>query len=478
MSKDQFDIIIIGAGTAGMACAIKAAERGLRIGVIEKNDRPGGTLYWTGGHMSGGGTRLQARKGISDSPEDHLADILRINEHSGDPGLIRKAVQAAPDTLNWLDDLGFEWATECPRIIYGHVPYTKERTHYGKDKGLSILKVFLPLWNKGVEDGHIHPFYNYQAKTLHKNDNRYNQLTADGPSGHQDFFADHIVLTTGGYGSNPELFHSLHPQYNLISSTYPSSTGDGLLMTQQLGCPTRFSEHHVPSLAGLEMEPGSGRCDFNQAWAMVLTSVYRPPREIYVNQQGQRFMDEGETNADTRERLVVQHTDGRFWLIFDETALQSRNEDGSENPIIIGWDTTKIKEEAQKEKAIWQADSIAELALKTGLPVSQLEKTIQQFNNYQATGADPDYGRQPLDHPIKATPYYAILAHASVLVTFAGPKVNENLELVHQNGEVLTGLYAAGEILGLGATSGKAFCSGMAITPALSFGKILGETLG
>ena len=74
-------------------------------------------------------------------------------------------------------------------------------------------------------------------------------------------------------------------------------------------------------------------------------------------------------------------------------------------------------------------------------------------------------------------PYYALLVHASVLVTFGGLAVNTNLQMLDKNGEVLPGLYAAGELLGLGATSGTAFCSGMAITPALSFGRRLGQQL-
>jgi len=115
----EYDLIIVGGGTAGMACAIEAANNGATVAVIEKDSKVGGAMYWSGGHMSAGGTNLQSRKNIDDSPEDHFKDIIDINNSTGDFELIWKAVEEAPHTLNWLDELGFPWAPECPRIIYG-----------------------------------------------------------------------------------------------------------------------------------------------------------------------------------------------------------------------------------------------------------------------------------------------------------------------------------------------------------------------
>ena len=90
---------------------------------------------------------------------------------------------------------------------------------------------------------------------------------------------------------------------------------------------------------------------------------------------------------------------------------------------------------------------------------------------------DPDFGRTYLEDPIKTPPFYALKVHASVLVTFGGIKVNKDLQILDAKNKPMLGLYAAGEFLGLGATSGSSFCSGMAITPALSFGRILGKNL-
>ncbi|MEM8889032.1 MAG: FAD-dependent oxidoreductase [Bacteroidota bacterium] len=474
MSKDIYDILIVGAGTSGMTCAITAAQKGARVLVLEKDSRIGGTFHWTGGHMSGGGTRRQKELGIEDSPDQHYEDIMRICEGSGDLDLIRMAVDEAPHTIDWLDDLGFEWAPECPRIIYGHIPYKTARTHYGTEMGYSFLKVLMPLWEKEVLARRISFHLNKPMDALINEGNKIVGVKA----GTEHYYAKNIVLTTGGYGADGEFFAQMHPEAApLVSATNTHSTGDGQKIVVAAGGQMRYQETHVPSLGGIEMEKGSQRADFKQAWAMVLTSVYRQPREIYLNAEGKRFMAEDEANPDTRERSVGKQSGQKFWMIFDEAALSETNEEGVENPLIIGWNAERIRAEAAREVSLWKADSLEELALKSGLEAEALKESVKRFNQQVAANQDEDFGRTYLKNPIKEGPFYALLSYASVLVTFAGLEVNKELQVLDEKGNPFPGLYAAGEILGLGATSGKAFCSGMAITPALSFGRILGRNL-
>lgn len=476
MSK-VYDLIIVGAGTAGMACAIEAAQRGASIAVIEKAGKIGGAMHWSGGHMSGGGTQLQIRNGIEDSIQDHYDDIIRINGGSGDLDLIRKAVEEAPNTLNWLDDHNFPWAPECPRIIYGHVPYTKPRTQYGANKAISIFETMKPLWDEQVKAGRIHCKLNSKFVKLGKADGVFNAVHYESDGETIEAQGKKIVITSGGYGSNQDFFKEKHGDIPFSSSAYPDSTGEVMIYMEDIDASFRMADYHLPSLGGIELEPGSQRANFNEAWAMVLTSVYRQPRDIYVNTDGKRFLAEDEINADTREREVVKQKDWVFYVIFDEDALMTKDDNGVENPIIIGWDTNKIKEEAKRNKAIFVADSIEELATKTTLPAEQLAETIAEYNDMVDNGEDPDLGRTYLKHKIANGPFYAVKVFASLLVTFGGLTVNENLQLVDKEGKIMPGLYAAGEVLGLGATSGSAFCSGMAITPAISFGRILGRQL-
>jgi len=472
-----YDIIIIGAGTAGMTCAIEAAEQGASVVLVEKADKIGGAMHWSGGHMSAGGTQLQIRNNIEDSIQDHYDDIIRINESSGDLKLIRKAVEEAPNTLNWLDDLKFPWAPECPRIIYGHVPYTKPRTQYGSNKAISIFETIKPLWDAQVKAGRIHCLLNAEFKSLIADNGAYNSVAYESGGETFELKAKRIVITSGGYGSNEDFFKQKHGDIPFSSSAYPDSTGEVMIYMEELGAQFRMADYHLPSLGGLELEPGNKRANFNEAWAMVLTSVYRQPRDIYVNTSGERFLAEDEINADTREREVIKQKDWVFYVVFDEDALMAKDDNGLDNPIIIGWDVAKIKKEAQRNKAIFTAETIEDLAAKTNLPPEQLAKSISGYNKMVDNGEDPDFGRTYLEHKIAKAPFYAVKVFASLLVTFGGLEVNENLQLLDKSGKIMPGLYGAGEVLGLGATSGSAFCSGMAITPALSFGRILGRQL-
>ncbi len=473
----KYDILIIGAGTAGITCAITAAQRGIKVGVIEKSSRIGGALHWSGGHMSAGGTKIQKRRGIEDSPEKHLHDIYRINHKTGDLSLTELAVMEAPKTIDWLDDLGFEFAPECPRIIYGHIAYETERTHYGTEKAMSIYKVLVPLWEQYVTSGHIECHFHNTFIGLKKTNDHFDTVICSTTNGEQFYNAKHIVITSGGYGSNPAYFEKKHSGTPLMSSCYPEATADAHIILEKHNAIFRNGEFHLPSLGGIEQEVGSGRCDFNKAWAMVLTSVYRQPRDLYVNTNGKRFMAEDEVNPEKREHAVMKQPNWCFWVIFDENALNAKDDNGNDNPIIIGWNVDQIKEEASKNKALCVANSLEALAKKTGIPNHHLKETINNYNKMVHSKVDPEFGRTYLEHPITHPPFYALKVHASVLVTFGGINVNKDLKVLDADGKIMEGLYAAGEILGLGATSGSSFCSGMAITPALSFGRILGRTL-
>ena len=473
----QYDIIIVGAGTAGMMCAIFAARRNLNILVLEKDDKVGGSMHWSGGHMSAGGTKLQKRLGIEDDPDKHYDDIMRINGGTGDPALIRKAVDLAPATIDWLEDNGFEFDPICPRIVYGHVPYETARTFYGIENAKTTLKTMMPHWSKEIERGKISLKLNHTVTRLESNEGRYDTVHCTSSLGKNSYRGTHILITTGGYGSNPEFFQEKHPGIPLVSAAYPTATADGFQLLAQEGSLFRFGENHLSSLGGIENPVGSGKCDFYEGWASVLTSVYRKPRDIYIDADGRRFMNEDEINPDTRERILLAKDIWHFWIIFDEAALLERDENGIENPIIINWDTDRIKAEAEKERFLFAADTLSALANKIGVPPDNLADTVERFNKIVDLGIDPDYAREYLKNKIRTAPFYALKVHASVIATFGGVTVNKNLEVLNSEGQVLEGLYAAGEILGLGATSGGAFCSGMAITPALSFGRWLGETL-
>ena len=468
-----------------MCCAIRAAERGRKVLVIEKDSVVGGTLHLTAGHISAGGTRRQREKGIEDSPEQHFEEVMKISHQTANPAIVKLATDLAPKTIDWLDDLGFNFAPETPAIIYGHAPYATPRTHWGvadyagkdiKTTGISIFNTLKPVWDSLVKAGKIRILLEHKLTNLIQVEEQVVGVKALHDGIETIFHGSNVVLTTGGYAANPTFFKQVTPHTpRLISSARLTSTGDGIIVAQSIGAKFKGAEMHNSTLGGIELEPMSGRSDFWRNWARVSNSVDRKPREIYVNEQAERFMNEDTPNPDDREHIVNQQTNRRFWLIFDEKSLHA-------GPSIIPQLTVEqIKEEATREKAFWQADSMEELAHKMGLSSDKLVKTINRFNESCDKQKDADFGRDltitETVFPIKNAPYYGILTYAYSLISFGGLAINDKLEVLNENEEPIRGLYAAGEIIGVHATSGNAFCGGMVLTPALSFGKYLGEKL-
>ena len=100
--SEAFDLAVVGAGTAGLPAAMAAAARGLKVVVLEKSGRIGGTLHYSSGQMSAAGTQLQRARGIEDSPDLHYADVMRISRGLANGPLVRRAVDLAPRTIDWL----------------------------------------------------------------------------------------------------------------------------------------------------------------------------------------------------------------------------------------------------------------------------------------------------------------------------------------------------------------------------------------
>lgn len=484
----QANIIIVGAGTAGMACAIAAAEQGAQVVVVEKDSIVGGTLHLTAGHLSAGGTKRQAEKGIEDSPQKHYEEVMRIGKNTANPDLVHLATLLAPQTIDWLQSLGFPFEPDTPKFIYGHTPYQTARTYWGttsysgteiKWAGSAIFETLKPLWDKYIADGKIQLHLNTRMVGLKQKDGvievtNEQQDTNDTslPISHFSLVAPNVILTTGGYASNPTFFHQMHPDWRLVSTARHTSTGDGAIAAMSLGAKFHNTDKHTATLGGLETTPSSGRTDFWSNWARVSNSIDRKPREIYVNAHAQRFMDENMEDPDPREKAAEAQPEHKFWVIFDHKALYDTG-----GCLIPQWTPARLDTEAEKGVFAWKADTIEALALKAGLDAVVLQQTVERFNDFVVQQHDDDFGRTYLHHAVQQAPFYAVLTHCFSLVTFGGLAVNSQLQVLDHHYQPISGLYAAGEILGGGALCGNAFVGGMFLTPALSFGRYLGKKL-
>ena len=474
MKVSNADILIVGAGTAGMPCAIEAATRGASVLVVEKAADVGGALWLSGGQMSAGGTRLQHAKGIKDSAENHYKDILRMAGEPVDTDLVHHAAELASDTVDWLEDLGFPFDPDCPAIVDDHEHYGVPRTYWGPEAGISILKTLRPRWDELAEQGKIEIRLETEATELLVEDNRVSGaiLTNDMGDEHQAN-AKHTVLTTGGYAASPEIFAALtQGAPPLVSHAPETSTGDGILLARALGAQIRNQDVYVPTLGGFRAaDTGVGRVrDWRKGWALIGSARMRSPREIYVDAAGRRFMNEDEVSNDRREHSVRDLDDELFWAVFDQTALHAGE------CLIMGWENSDIEAAADGGEFCWRADTIEGLAEAAAIDPQGLVETVNQFNNNAAAQRDP-LGRQTLEYRLTQAPYYAFRFQGCSVLSWAGLSVDDKLRVLRKAGQPIQGLYAAGEVLGMAALSGSAFVGGMSVTPAISFGRWLAKIL-
>ncbi len=459
-----YDVIVVGAGTAGIPCAVEAAAAGRSVLLLDKASQIGGTLHVSGGHLSGAGTARQREHGIDDSVDAHYADIMRISNDTARPDITRLAVDLAAPTVDWLSEQGFDFAQDCPRIVYGHEPYGTARTYYGPDAARSILAVLAPLLEQHVASGGIDLELETPVTEL---------LTRAGavvgvqtPAGKR--YGTSVVIATGGFGFAPELFRELEGA-PLVTASAETSTGDGIVLAQNVGAGLAGRGSYLPTFGGLPPEDG-GRVTWELRPLLVATE--RPPQEIYVDRSGHRWVAEDEVSIDDKERALVTIEDMTFWMVFDAAALRDSH------PMVIGWDREDIDAKAGVRLGVHRADTLAGLAGSAGIDPQGLVDTVERYNRHVEAGEDPDFGRRHLPAPIAEGPFYAIRNHALTLITFTGVDIDSELRVRREDGSVIPGLYAVGEVLGAAATSGNSFCGGMLITPAIAFGRHLGQRLG
>lgn len=463
---------MVGAGTAGLPCAIHAAQSGARVLLVEKDARIGGTLHVTGGHMAAAGTRRQRAQGIEDTPEEHLEDIRRISHGTAREDLIGVLVHNAADTIEWLQDRNFAFASETPRIVYGHEPYRIARTYYGKDEGISILEVLRAELERTQADCDLTLWTNAAVTDLLQDDSgRVVGVSVVRRAGEVAVQAGAVVLTTGGFAADPELFLELEGT-PLVSAAARTSTGDGLHLGMAVGAGIQGQGTYLPSFGGLPDPRSPGRANWSDR--QQLTSE-RPPREIYVNKEGRRWVAEDEPSIDEKERALTKITDETFWTVFDDAALALST--GGLNQMIVGLEPDAVRAVMNTRPGLHCAPSLAEVADLAGIDRDRLVETVASYNRAVEAGVDVDLGRTYLPAPIIKGPFYAVRNHAITLVTFQGLDIDESFAVRDEAGGPIPGLYAAGEVIGAGATCGNSFCSGMLVTPALTFGRLLGTRL-
>lgn len=468
-SDRVWDVIIIGAGSAGMPAALFAAKRGASVLVIEHSGAIGGTLRLAPAQMSAAGTKLQKSLGIEDTPEEHFADAMKISRGTINQDLAKLAIWNAGEMFDWLMDSGFEMMPECPSKGNTHEPFSKARYYWGQEFGRSILKVVEPQLMDAVETCDLTILLRHEALSLiQQDDGTVNGVTAKDIEGiERSYKGRSVVITSGGYAANTTMYEELtgEPQYQQWWS--PFSQGRGHQLGLAAGGYLRGIENFMASF-GIILES-----DQYPAKALGRPNSYpevRQPWEIYVNSLGQRFVCEDIPSVDAREHALLKQPGMRYWVIFDQEILDQAP------PVVERWTQDEVKDAFGSTYSFYTGQSLSELAAAAGINAKGLTDSVELYNYGIESGHDV-LGRQHHPVPIAKPPFYAIRAQGCAITGAAGLAVDNDLRVIRSDGTVVPGLYAAGEILGAGNLQGNSYVGGMMVTPALTFGRLLGTKI-
>ena len=481
-AQEAYDVIVIGAGTAGLPLAIGVAERGGRVLVIEKSGQIGGTLFLSGGQMAAAGTRIQKEKSIKDTPDLFFEDVMRLSHKKADVPIVRNYVDNATATIAWLEGLGFRARDTDPIMGDAHADFRVPRYFQGPESGRSILKVLRPPFLKAVASGRIRILnWTGAAELVLASDRSVAGVIAEDENGvRTQYSARSVAITSGGYCANLKKFKELTGRNIYSRAVYPFSQGHGIGLGVAAGGFVRGGECQVVS-GGLLADRnypspaavGSGPSTEGARIFGTLSNAdarRRPPWEIRINKNGQRFFAEDSVDVDYSQRAFTEQPEQRAWTIFDQ-------EIADKAPPLIRGSKEEVAALFDLHPMFFAAPTLAELAGKIGVPATALTATVNAYNASVAGKKDAAFGRQFLPSSVARGPFYAIEHLGMNVIGYAGLAVDKDMRVLRGDGSPVRNLYAAGEVIGAAATCGDTMVSGGCVTPAVTFGRLLGQKL-
>ena len=476
-----YDVIVVGGGNSGLPTAIFAGQRGAKVLVVEAADVVGGTLFLSSGQMSAAGTKLQLSKGIEDTAQSHYDDVMRISKNTADPTLLKMATFNAAATFDWLTDNGFTVREGHPVTGTTHEPYSHARYAWGEKGGRSILEVLNKQLQPLVDSKKVTLMTGTEVvELITDNNGAVTGVVCKDDKGTSRQMGKSVVLTCGGDMYNPEMFKQMENASIYSAMTWQYNLGAGYKLATAVGGYIRGGQNHTPLFGAIY--PSEDFPSETSGMARHFPGD-RPPWEIIVNAEGKRFLQEDILSHDAYEQGLKAQPDERCWAvwdaeIFDKAPLFVRAQTGFGAGVAPDKAKAKVQQMFDEGAGhFFKADSVKDLAEKMKVNVAGLQETVDAYNKAQA-GKGPDaLGRKHMPLPIAKAPFYAVEIRSWGLTSYAGIAVNENLEVIKQDGKPIGNLYAAGELLGMGQMMGNSVCGGMSVTPALTLGRLLGQKI-
>lgn len=448
---ETVDVIVVGAGGAGLAAAATAGKAGVKTLVLEKMAFPGGNTIISGGGFNAADPEQIKALNKEDSPALHARQTIAAGDYRGNPELVKTLAEGAPKAIEWLKSLGVEFNAGVYQIYGGlwpraHTPvkpagqgYIEALLKACKASGVTVqtnTKVTSLIREKQLEGRVIGVEAEVKGKKVY-----YRSLKG-------------VVVTSGGFSANKNLRSLYDPRMKELTTTnQPGSTGDLVNPLIDIGA-------QMVGMDYIQCIPGKvpGQKGVSSGW------INRVAGFVFVNEAGERFIAEDQRRDVLRDAVLAQPNKVAFPVLDSKgfAALPAGPKAKAQRCLDLG--------------ESYQAQTIEELARKMGVPEANLVRTIQRYNEAVKTTKRDDFGRGEavLTDAIDKPPFYAGRISMSVHHTMGGVCIDKNARCIDRRGAVIPGLYAAGEVTG--GIHGTNRVGGNAIADIFVFGRIAGDS--
>ena len=490
--EETVDVVVVGAGGAGMTAAITATDAGKKVIVVESQPIAGGNSVRSTGGMNAAKTPYQDKnefkeaagvektlataaekfadnatitalaatvksqwdayqanpQGYFDSVELMELDTLIGGKGKNNPELVKALAENSADAIEWLASIGADVKNVG---AFGGASVKRIHRPVNADGKVTAVGAYIvPILEKNLQDRNVQFLFDTTANEIIMKDGKAVGIKATGKDGHKvTINAKSVVIATGGFGANAEMVEKYKPELKGFATTNAEGAqGQGIEMATAVGAATvDMDQIQIHPTVHIE-EDGN---------AHLITEGLRGDGAILVNAEGKRFYDEVSTRDKVSAAIIAQ-PDKSAWLVVDQSMVDK-------SAVIAGY----IKSGYTVTGATYE-----ELAKAMGVDEATFVSTMNTWNQAVEAKSDAEFNRTSFANPLTAAPYYAIKITPAVHHTMGGIVINPKAEVLNEKGEVISGLFAAGEVTG--GVHGANRLGGNAVADFVVFGRISGQS--
>lgn len=464
--EEEVDVVVVGGGAAGIAASLRADELGLSVTLVEKLSFIGGAISVSGGNQVVTGSRLQHEAGVTDDTAQLMAeDFLKNGNNKNVMELLELLAENVGQATDWVHDyIGVQYDMEGGLHVLAEYRKNRELAYAHGGHG------FAASVRAKMAASNVNLLLQTKAeKLLTDGQGNVTGLVAVEENGTtHKIHSKAVILTTGGYGNNKAMLSD--ELKDVLFYGTRSSMGEGVQMAQapEVDAATLMMDLGKIYPNGVEVAPGVAKSTIGGNIAILRENG------LLVSTNGQRVVNERASNHDILDVLMEQETKV-LYLLMDQHHFSIFRKEIAEGGISEKEVNEWLENNGSKTPYLFHADNLEDLADLAGMDRLALVETVARYNGFVAQGKDEDFNRQIefLQVPVGQGPYYLIEQKPRFATTMGGLVVNDRLEVQNKAGQTISGLYAAGEVVG--GVMGTDSPSGANNAWALTSGKLAAE---